>query len=306
MSETETTRPVKVTKEREQDLMETVDSSVLLFFIAKARLMVVRIIKFLVADCSEAQITNNEIHPKSLENKMSPKEALCLRNLKEDFTRGIVAIDLANPKRKEEYVEARKADKTAGATWKGIQGKLLNDERALLEKASKMQGGGRLIGIIRNKHGFPQNDTKEYELCIIDRGAKPVIYAKNSKGEIIVITTDTRNRAKVTDDIRKNGQFANYFEILRAVKDAGYIVPEDFINKEDFTYQTSGIIDASEAVTNEPYVRSGYAILNCGNVPGTVYMNVVFFSHNYDRTRVMTDYTHARRDSLGTVRVLIG
>lgn len=224
---------------------------------------------------------------------------LCLKGLESDFKRGIVAIDENSDA--EAYETALEADRSAGTTWEAAQERLLANDSALLKKAATMQGKGELIGVFKNG-----------ELCIVDRAdtngnREPVITAFDAENNRITITTDTPDRANTMKNIAESGKFANYWEILRAVTEAGFTVPQDSPE-----YEKKGIVAAVEAVSGNPFVRSQNgkewrsAILDCGNVSRSAFVRVVSFNPNFENALVIHAYPCYRNDNSGAVRVLRG
>ncbi|PKL36370.1 hypothetical protein CVV38_00465 [Candidatus Peregrinibacteria bacterium HGW-Peregrinibacteria-1] len=180
--------------------------------------------------------------------KVGDAEKACLEAMKEDFDRGIVRIK--KNARKDLYQTALKEDPTAGQSWETIQKRLLANEETLLKKAvelSKLTGdptgkGTLLIGIHKNG-----------ELAIRQRSPE-IVNAKwtkfftgfpedqSDKGELQLLFHPEAIA-------QKEGQWAKPLEIFQAVEAAGYHLPADTIHNK-------GLVAASEAVTNSPYVMS--------------------------------------------------
>lgn len=218
--------------------------------------------------------------------------AACLAGLETDYKRGIVVVD--GTKGVDDFKDALKRDKTAGTLWKTIQGKLEADDSRLLKEAAKLQGRGTLIGV------YPDG-----KLCIKDRGNEPVIFA-TLDGEHIEITTDTPNRAELMERVKREGQFADYWEIRNAVRGKDLELPPDCPD-----YEKKGIVAAAEAV-GEDFVRSANgeeyrsAVLECGDVAESSAVRVVAFDPNFGYAFVGHVYPESRVGGRGAVRVLRG
>ena len=230
---------------------------------------------------------------------LSDVETVCLEAMREDFDRGIVLIDESSDA--GTYGAALEADCSAGTTWKVAQERLLANDSALLKKATTMQGKGELIGVFQSG-----------ELCIVDRADKngnrePVITAFDAENNRITITTDTPDRTNAMQNIAESGKFADYWEILQAVNEDGFTVPQDSPE-----YEKQGIVAAVEAVSGNPFVRSQKgkewrsAILDCGNVSRIAGVRVVGFYPNVGSACVDYGYPSFRNAYRGAVRVLRG
>ncbi len=217
--------------------------------------------------------------------------AACLKGLEADYKRGIVAVD--DKGTVDDFKIALKQDKTAGTTWEQVTARLAANDNALLKKAAGMQGKGTLIGVYLNG-----------ELCITDRGNEPVIFGKDEVGKQVKITTDTPDRTAAMQGVK---QFADYWEIRKAVHDEGFTLPPDAPD-----YKKKGLVAAVEAITDADFVRSANgteyrsAVLDCGNVQRSADVRVVFFSPAYGRAFVGVNFANSRSVDRGAVRVLRG
>lgn len=241
--------------------------------------------------------------------------AQCLAGLEVDYKRGIVVID--DGKTVEEFKAALVQDRTAGNTWETVKARLLANDKALLKRAAKMQGGGELIGvdlagklvIVSRGDGKGNREPERYafrknQVGAIDGKRRP------KQGEIpILINTDTPNREGLMCEIGKLGLWANYWEIRDAVHAEGLDIPPDAADDEK-----RGIVAAVEAVTGKSFVCGANkrttelrgAILDCGDTPRFENVRIVQFAPLYGHAYVRSVRPWCRNRNHGAVRVLRG
>jgi len=249
--------------------------------------------------------TNTILEEEEKEEEASPKILkTCLQNLERNFQRGIVLIK--EKMTEDQFYSALQLDKTAGTDWQTIQARLLANDSALLKQAAtKLQGGGELIGIYANG-----------ELAIIDAADKngnrePVITAFDNQGTRLTIKADTPNRKEIMQQISSgNGRFANYWEIRNAALEDGFTLPPDSpkLRKE-------GIIAAVQAITGKPFIHSKNdnewcdAILDCGDevtANSSSFIRTAYFSPTFETTGIDADSPINRRKNRGAIRILKG
>lgn len=239
--------------------------------------------------------------------------AECLKRLEVDYNRGIVVVN--DKGTVDDFKAALKKDKTAGTSLEQVRTRLSANNYTLLKKTVRMQGGGELIGV----------DTKG-ELVIISRADKqgnrePERFGfgeaqiegsgdqrKPKAGEKpILINTDTPDREALMTEIGKSGLFADYWERRNAVHADGFTLPPDSHDREK-----KGIVAAVEAVTGGDFVRSANgdewrsADLDCGDVPKSANVRVVYFDPADECADVHYDSPKSRSAQRGAVRVLRG
>lgn len=226
--------------------------------------------------------------------RLDERLSACLEQLRRDFDRGIVLID--DETTPEQYAVALKADKTAGQKWETLEARLRANGAELLKKAAAMPEGACLIGV------YPDGT-----LAIRQRSREIMNARWDSKGELRLLP-----HAEAVA-LPNGGEWGKAGEIVRAVREAGYILPAD-----PRAYEKKGLVAASEAVMGGNYVESPVtsnprdrewrsAMLECPEtVSDSALVRVVDFDPFYQKARVDRGVARTRVDARGAVLWLRG